>query len=82
MDVALGVSVVGLSARLALVDMSGSNNVIDQSVVELTGGADDLLRTTIAGTHRQLVEGGHRLVATRICWQDADAAEQTSGRTA
>ena len=74
MDVALGVSVVGMSARLALVDVSGSNNVIDQSVVELTGGADDLLETTIAGTHRQLVEGGHRLVATRICWQDADAA--------
>ena len=73
MDVALGVAVTGPSARLALLDFD-SGDVLDESDFELSSDPAGQLHTTIAGTHHSLRESDHRLVATRLCWEDEDQA--------
>ncbi|MCV7101396.1 hypothetical protein H7I01_13535, partial [Mycobacterium palustre] len=77
MDVVLGVAVTGPVARLALVGSGGRGaEVIDQSTVDLAGNPVDALTQTVAGTNRLLADENHRLVATRLCWDDAAQADR------
>ncbi|MFV8228628.1 hypothetical protein [Mycolicibacterium fortuitum] len=79
MDVTLGVSVAGADARIALLDASPPHTVIDQSELDLTGETIKTLALTLVSTDRMLTEGGHRLVATRVCSSDTEqAAELTA----
>lgn len=79
MDVTLGVSVAGTDARIALLDASPPHAVIDQSELDLTGETIKTLASTLVSTDRMLTEGGHRLVATRVCSSDTEqAAELTA----
>jgi hypothetical protein len=77
MDVVLGVAVTGPVARLALVG-SGARGaeVIDQSAVDLADNPIETLTQTVAGTNRLLADENHRLVATRLCWDDAAQADR------
>jgi len=69
MDVALGVSVTGALARLALVESDAYGDaVLDESMLDLTRNPVETLIETVTGTHRMLAEEGHRLTATRLCW--------------
>ena len=72
MDVVLGAAVTGPVARLALVDGSAADrrDVIDQSTIELGSDPVPKLAAAIVGTQRLLLEDGHRLAATRVCWSD------------
>lgn len=71
MDVALGVSVTGALARLALVESDAYGDaVLDESLLDLTQNPVELLAETVTGTQRALAEQGHRLAATRLCWPD------------
>ncbi|SBS75490.1 conserved hypothetical protein [uncultured Mycobacterium sp.] len=74
MDVALGVAVTGPSARLALLDFD-TGDVLDESDFALSSDPVGHLHTAIAGTHRTLHEGDHRLVATRLYWPDQVQAQ-------
>ncbi len=75
MDVVLGAAVTGPVARLALVDASSGQRreVVDQSTVDLGSDPARDLADAIVGTQRLLVEDGHRLAATRVCWADGSA---------
>ncbi|VDM87218.1 hypothetical protein MB901379_00753 [Mycobacterium basiliense] len=77
MDVVLGVAVAGPIARLALVGAAAeASSVIDQSSVDLADDAVLVLTETVVGTNRLLVDEGHRLVATRLCWSDQGKADE------
>ena len=77
MDVVLGAAVTGPVARLALVDGSAGERreVIDQSTidVEIRPRARTCRRRSSAPSGL-LIEDGHRLAATRVCWSDTAAA--------
>ena len=74
MDVVLGVAVAGPVARLALVGPGAHGaDVIDQSVVDLADNPINTLTQTVVGTNRLLADENHRLVATRLCWDDGKA---------
>src|SRR5690625_4342542 len=80
MDVALGVSVTGALARLALVESDAYGDaVLDESMLDLTQDPVATLTETVAGTHRMLAGEGHRLAATRLCWSDAYLLAQLRG---
>ncbi|OCB33665.1 hypothetical protein A5675_21460 [Mycobacterium malmoense] len=71
MDVVLGVAVMGPVARLALVGPGARGaDVIDQSVVDLQDNPVGKLTETVVGTNRLLADENHRLVGTRVCWND------------
>ncbi|MGB3892860.1 MAG: hypothetical protein WA942_01235, partial [Mycolicibacter sinensis] len=73
MDVALGVSVTGALARLALVESDAYGDaVLDESMLDLTQDPVGTLAETVTGTHRMLADEGHRLAATRLCWPDPE----------
>ncbi len=73
MDVALGVSVTGALARLALVESDAYGDaVLDESMLDLTHNPVETLTETVTGTHRMLAEEGHRLAATRLSWADSE----------
>ncbi|OBH30063.1 hypothetical protein A9X03_08830 [Mycobacterium sp. E1715] len=74
MDVVLGVAVTGPVARLALVGPGA--DVIDQSVVDLEDNPVGKLTETVVGTNRLLADENHRLVGTRLCWNDDPLAGQ------
>lgn len=77
MDVALGVSVTGALARLALVESDAYGDaVLDESMLDLTQDPVATLADTVTGTHRMLADEGHRLAATRLCWSDAELMAQ------
>ncbi|CAJ1497855.1 hypothetical protein [[Mycobacterium] holstebronense] len=77
MDVALGVSVTGALARLALVESDAYGDaVLDESMLDLTRDPVETLVDTVTGTHRMLADEGHRLAATRLCWSDSELMAQ------
>ena len=77
MDVALGVSITGALARLALVESDGYGDaVLDESMLDLTRDPVETLTDTVIGTHRTLAQEGHRLAATRLCWSDSELLAQ------
>ena len=71
MDVVLGVAVADRVARLTLVAAAApSQDVIDQSVVDLADNPIHTLIETVVGTSRLLADESHRLLATRLSWSD------------
>lgn len=71
MDVIFTVVVNDASAHLTLSDASGGER-FDDSFIALANLADPVgeLVATIANTNQGLAESGHRLVGTRLSWQD------------
>ncbi len=82
MDVVLGAAVTGPVARLALVDGSpgDSRDIIDHSTVDLGSDPARELADAIVGTQRLLIEDGHRLTATRVCWSDEGGVQELRRR--
>ncbi|MDZ4269657.1 MAG: hypothetical protein U1D00_28910, partial [Mycobacterium sp.] len=76
MQLVLGVSVAGASARLALIDVSSPDGVLDQFDIDLATAPADTLRSTIVGTDSSFRDSGHRLAATRIAWSDEGQAAE------
>jgi hypothetical protein len=70
-DVVLGVAVADRVARLTLVAAAApSQDVIDQSVIDLADNPIHTLTETVVGTNRLLADESHRLLATRLSWSD------------
>ncbi len=76
MKVALGAVVTDVDARIALLDAAPPYTTIDQSRIDLAGDGLGGLVSTLVSTGRMLAEGGHDLVATRVCSDDADTGRQ------
>jgi hypothetical protein len=72
------VAVTGAVARLALIDASTPDSVLDESVVDVSAEPTQRLAATVAGTDRSLSAGGHRLAATGVCWADHDQSRALS----
>ncbi|MDN4521282.1 hypothetical protein [Mycolicibacterium austroafricanum] len=76
MQLVLGVSVVGATARLALVDVSAPGIAVDESDINLATAPSDTLRSRIVETGRILGAGGHHLTGIRISWSDEGRAAE------
>lgn len=70
MQLVLGVAVTESTARLALVDATNPESVLDQFDVSVAGGSTGELLRTIVDTNRTLSTDGYQLTATNIVWSD------------
>ncbi|OBB77391.1 hypothetical protein [Mycobacterium sp. 852014-52144_SCH5372336] len=67
------------TARLALVDATNPESVLDQFDVSVAGGSTGELLRTIVDTNRTLSTDGYRLTATNIVWSDEALAGRLRG---
>lgn len=80
MQLVLGVAVADSVARLALVDASDPESVLDRFEIGVAAGSTRELVRTILDTDTALGTDGHRLTTTNICW--SDHAQAATLRTA
>ena len=81
MDVVLGVSMTSGAVRMALVEGADADGVtVDQQCFKLTPATPaEQVIAGILGTRDSAAEGGHRIHATGVAWNDHAAAAQLTG---